>query len=123
MLTRKFAKFSALIALSVLAQTALSQVPKNDIKVLSYYSGSAAGLDSVDANQMTDIIFCFGRLEGNKFKLRRAQDTLTIRKMVSMKAQNPDLKVLLSLGGWGGCPTCSDVFATEIGRKEFTRSI
>ncbi|MBD0365650.1 MAG: glycoside hydrolase, partial [Flavisolibacter sp.] len=28
-----------------------------------------------------------------------------------------------SLGGWGGCETCSPVFATEAGRKEFARSV
>jgi len=43
--------------------------------------------------------------------------------MVSLKAKNPDLKVLISLGGWGGCQTCSDVFSSKTGRKEFTKSI
>jgi GH18 family chitinase len=32
------------------------------------------------------------------------------------------LKVILSLGGWGGCKTCSEVFSTEEGRKEFAQS-
>ncbi len=120
---KTISKFLVPGILCALVATAAAQAPKNKIKVISYYSGQAAGLDSVDVSQMTDIIFCFGRLEGNRFKVRRAQDTLTIRKMVSLKAKNPDLKVLLSLGGWGGCPTCSDVFATETGRKEFTQSI
>lgn len=118
-----FGKYILFGILCALAGTAAAQTPRNKIKVLSYYSGQPAGLDSVDVSQMTDIIFCFGRLDGNRFKVRRAQDTLTILKMVSLKAKNPDLKVLLSLGGWGGCATCSDVFATEIGRKEFTQSI
>lgn len=96
---------------------------QNKIKVLSYYSGPTAPLDSFDVNQMTDIIFCFGRLEGNKFKIRRAADTATIKKMISLKAKNPDLKVIISLGGWGGCETCSDVFSTKTGRKEFVQSI
>jgi chitinase len=42
--------------------------------------------------------------------------------MVGLKKQNPKLKVILSLGGWGGCETCSDAFFTEKGRKEFARS-
>ncbi len=119
----KFPHFLAALIFCGLTVPALSQTPKNNIKVISYYSGAAAGLDSVDVSQMTDIIFCFGRLDGNRFKMRRAQDTLTLRKMVSLKEKNPNLKVLISLGGWGGCPTCSDVFATEAGRKEFAQSI
>jgi chitinase len=43
--------------------------------------------------------------------------------MVSMKSKNPELKVLLSLGGWGGCKTCSDVFASKQGRKDFVTSV
>jgi chitinase len=33
------------------------------------------------------------------------------------------LKVILSLGGWGGCETCSDAFFTSEGRQEFARSV
>jgi len=58
----------------------------------------------------------------NRFALRSLKDTLVIQKMVAMKEKNPDLKVLLSLGGWGGCAPCSDAFATEEGRKTFIES-
>ncbi|MEP7253349.1 MAG: glycoside hydrolase family 18 protein, partial [Ginsengibacter sp.] len=37
--------------------------------------------------------------------------------------QYPNLKVMLSLGGWGGCETCSDVFSTKKGRKKFAKSV
>jgi chitinase len=43
--------------------------------------------------------------------------------MVSFKKRNPGLKVILSLGGWGGCETCSDVFSNKQGRKEFASSV
>lgn len=95
----------------------------NKIKVLSYFAGPSEMLDKYDVTKMTHIIYCFGRLNGNRFSIRSARDTATIRKMVSLKSRNPDLKVLLSLGGWGGCKTCSDVFATKQGRKDFVQSI
>lgn len=91
--------------------------------VIAYYSGSLQALDSFSANKFTHIIYCFGRLQGNRMHLRAAKDTLIIQKMVSMKQQNKDLKVLLSLGGWGGCAPCSEVFGTEEGRKEFVASV
>ncbi len=91
--------------------------------VLSYYSGSPERLDSFDAKQMTHIVYCFGHLDGSRLKIHSAKDTLTIKKMVAMKARNPELKVLLSLGGWGGCAPCSDVFATAKGREEFALSV
>ena len=106
----------------MIALPLLSQSPDR-IKVLSYYSGPAAQLDSFNVNQMTHIIYCFGRLDGNNFTVRRARDSATIMKMVSLKCKNPQLKVLLSLGGWGGCKTCSDVFATKRGRKDFVQSV
>ena len=91
--------------------------------VIAYYSGSIQKLDSFDARNFTHIIYCFGHLEGDQLKLRGAKDTAIIQKMVAMKSQNKHLKVLLSLGGWGGCAPCSEVFSTEQGRANFTTSV
>lgn len=91
--------------------------------VIAYYAGSLQKLDSFDARNFTHIIYCFGHLQGDQLKLRGANDTAIIQKMVSMKSQNKDLKVLLSLGGWGGCEPCSDVFSTAKGRANFAKSI
>lgn len=91
--------------------------------VIAYYSGSLQAIDSFSAKDFTHIIYCFGRLQGNKLKLRGEKDTLLIQKMVAMKQQNKDLKVLLSLGGWGGCATCSEVFSSATGRAEFAQSV
>lgn len=96
---------------------------QNKIQVISYYAGRPELMDSFKINQMTHIIFCFGRLNGNRFSIRSSRDSATILKMVSLKSKNPELKVLLSLGGWGGCKTCSDVFASKQGRKDFVQSI
>jgi chitinase len=51
-----------------------------------------------------------------------ARDSLTIRKLVALKKQHPNLKVIISFGGWGGCAACSEVFSTEAGRNAFTAS-
>ena len=91
--------------------------------VIAYYSGGPEGLDRYDPAEFTHIIFCFGRLKGPALHLRGMRDTLVIRRMVEMKRRNPRLKVLLSLGGWGGCAPCSEVFADAGNREAFAQSV
>lgn len=100
-----------------------SYAQQQNINVIAYYAGSPAQLDSFDAKKLTQIIFSFGHLSGNRFDIRSAGDTAAIKKMAAMKNINLDLKVLLSLGGWGGCETCSEVFAVKKNRKKFSRSV
>ena len=101
---------------------AQAQKPKKAI--LAYYSGPPERLDSFDARQMTHIVYCFGHVDSTGwFSIRSARDTAVIRKMVAMKEINPNLKVLLSLGGWGGCAPCSAAFSTKEGRKRFAGSL
>lgn len=109
-----------LCGLSVFIEPVLGQSKK---AIIAYYSGSLERLDSFDVSLVTHIIYCFGHLQGNRLHLRSLRDTAMIQKMVGLKSKNPPLKVLLSLGGWGGCKTCSEVFATEKGRNEFASSV
>lgn len=91
--------------------------------VTGYYAGPAARLDSFRLGSLTHIIYSFGHLKGNRLHIHQAADTACIRKMVAWKEKHPGLKVILSLGGWGGCETCPAVFSTRQGRREFARSV
>ena len=93
-----------------------------NMEVIAYYSGSSEGIDKYRVEDLTQIIFSFGHLKGNRLHISNARDTGRIQKLVSLKQRNPKLKVLLSLGGWGGCAPCSDVFSTAEGRNEFAAS-
>lgn len=114
-------RFIFLFLILLIALYGIAQ-PKNT-KIIAYYSGPVSELDSIDAGKLTHLIFCFGHLDGHKYKVDNAKDTAIIKKMVRLKSKNPELKVLLSLGGWGGCETCSDAFFTAEGRKTFARSV
>ena len=46
-----------------------------------------------------------------------------IEQMVALKKGHPQLKVMLFLGGWGGCETCTAAFSTAAGRKAFAESV
>jgi chitinase len=120
-------KITGIILLIVLiacfsAPGSYAQAPAK-INVKAYYHGGIARLDSFDVQKITHLIFCFGHMDGHRFKVDNAADTAIIHKMVSLKNKNPDLKVILSLGGWSGCETCSDAFSTKAGRQEFAESV
>ncbi len=95
--------------------------PKFDI--IAYYSGDGSDLDKYKWAQMSQVIYSFCHLKGNRLAVDNDKDSLVILKLVSFKKANPKLKVLLSLGGWGGCKTCSDVFSEAAGRLEFAQSV
>jgi len=105
------------------SQSKNSAVKKQPLAVIAYYAGQAAQVDSFAAEKLTHIIFSFCHLKGNQLAVDKAADTLTIQRLVALKSRNPQLKVLLSLGGWGGCETCSEVFSTDKGRAEFSQSV
>lgn len=95
----------------------------NKFQVIAYFFGSPEQAANVPAEKLTHIIFSFCHLKGNKLNVDNATDTATIKSLVGLKKKNPQLKVILSLGGWGGCETCSDVFSSASARTEFAESV
>ena len=100
-----------------------SSAQQKKISVIAYYAGPSYLLDSFQTDKLTEIIFCFAHLKGNELHINNARDTATLEKMVSLKKSNPKLKVVISIGGWGGCATCSDVFSSKKNRKAFAKSV
>ena len=87
--------------------------------VIAYYTGDSAQIDSYNVSALTHIIFSFTHLQGDSLHVSNAKDSATITKLVSLKSKYPGLKIILSMGGWGGCETCSAVFNTAEGRQTF----
>ncbi|REG99573.1 glycoside hydrolase family 18 protein [Flavobacterium aquicola] len=93
------------------------------IAVIAYYMGDDKQINEFDSSKLTHIIFSFCHLKEGKLSVDSAKDSLTIKKLVSLKGKNPDLKIMLSLGGWGGCEPCSAVFASAEKRAIFAKSV
>ena len=110
------------IAFCLITSLSSGQQPQN-FTVTAYYFGGPEKVDSLAVEKLTHIIFSFCHLTENKLTIDDEKDALAIKKLVEAKKRNKSLKVLLSLGGWGGCKTCSDVFASTAGRKEFSQSV
>src|ERR1700761_2724890 len=101
------------------AQPAIAQTTARALPIIGYYSGRSTMVDSFKVEQLSHIIFSFVHLRSDSLAVMNANDTLRIRHLVALKARNPSMKVILSLGGWGGCRTCSTVFMSKKSRKRF----
>jgi chitinase len=119
----KSVTFTALLALTTLF-AGTSSAQSYQPAVIGYYGGGKSSLlDSFATEKLTHILFSFCHLQGNRLFVSNERDTAAIRHMVELKNKNPRLKVILSMGGWGGCRTCPMVFATPEGRNEFVSSV
>ncbi len=102
------------------AEKKYKQNPNFD--VIGYFSGNEQTLDRYPIEKLSYIIYSFVHLDGNRLKIDNKQSESTIKYLVQLKKIYPDLKVMIALGGWGGCYTCSDVFSTVNGIEEFALS-
>jgi chitinase len=117
MKTMKFFFLLLLITTGITAQS------NKNLAVIAYYTGDDKQINEFEVNKLTHIIYSFCHLKEGKLNVDTAKDSLTIKYLVSLKAKNPQLKIMLSLGGWGGCENCSDVFSTPKGRERFAKSV
>lgn len=121
--------FRSLLLLATAASTALltasnpPAAPRPGMAIIAYYAGDAAGFRQYSTQGLTHIIYSFLHLKGSVFAFDNPKSEATVAALVALKTQQPQLKVMLSLGGWTGCETCSQVFSTAQGRAEFVASV
>lgn len=112
-------KWSLVLAVVCRLTTVEAQSPA----LIGYYAGDGHDLYDKEISKLTHLIWCFAHLQGDSLApVNKAQDKV-IRKMIGFKRMYPELKVMLSFGGWGGCETCSEVFSRVEGRKKFAASV
>jgi chitinase len=100
----------------------MTHAQKKSFAVFGYYAGRASMVDSFAVEKLTHLSFSFTHLKGSTNALSNAKDSAALRSCVSLKKRNPDLKVIVSMGGWTGCYSCSVVFASDSSRKIFASS-
>lgn len=94
-------------------------------KIVGYYAAwsSYAGFtpDKLDANKLTHINYAFANI-GSDFKIAMGypdKDPANFKMLQDLKKINPDLKILISVGGWTWSGRFSDAAATETSRTDF----
>ncbi|WP_017496106.1 glycoside hydrolase family 18 protein [Flavobacterium sp. WG21] len=112
----------ALILLCNFTTSTFGQKSKK-MDIIAYYTGDDKLINEYEVSKLNQIIFSFCHLKDGKLSVDSAKDSTTIKHLVSLKASNPQLKIILSLGGWGGCEPCSAAFSTAEGRLTFAKSV
>lgn len=103
--------------------TRQNEKKQDNIRVIAYCLSEGGNIDKYEIDKLTHLIFCFTNLKGNKISIKNNEDEDRLKRFIALKAKYPKLKVLVAFGGWGGCETCSDVFASDSSRKEFVTSV
>lgn len=98
-------------------------VSPDQLAVMGYYTGDGRDLDRYDFTKLTHLIFSFVYLDGNQASFRDEAAVAAYQRLLALKAEYPHLKVMLALGGWGGCEPCSEVFSSAENRRAFARSV
>lgn len=109
--------------LFLLFTNGISAQTNKKLDIIAYYTGDDKSINDYEVNKLTHIIYSFCHLKDGKLTVDNSSDSLTIKHLVSLKTKNPNLKIMLSLGGWGGCAPCSEVFSTANGREVFAKSV
>lgn len=103
-------------------------VPTSGTKVIGYYAAWAAYSsftpDKVDATKLTHINYAFANI-GSDLKIALGYpdvDPSNITKLNALKEINPNLKTIISVGGWDWSGRFSDVALTDASRTAFADS-
>lgn len=98
-------------------------------EVVGYYAGWAAYLgyapSDVPAEQLTQINYAFAAMDGDTGKLvldNPTHDKKNFQGLLALKKRNPELRIVLSVGGWDYSTYFSDVASTAKGRETFAQS-
>jgi chitinase len=114
--------FAAIIFnLTINAQTA----KQRKYIVIGYVGGYHGLVDTtmVHASKLNVINYAFVNVKNNRaFLTNLKTDTINFRYLLSLKKANPDLKVVISIGGWIWSRNFSDAVLSDTSRRAFVAS-
>jgi chitinase len=94
------------------------------IKIVGYVAGwRETDIENIDATKLTHINYAFANVVENKAVLQMPYDASNLYRLNKLKEVNPDLKILVSVGGWSWSGNFSDAALTPESRSQFVESI
>jgi len=110
----------------ILAHTFSSAAQKSKPVIIGYVGGFRANIiesSSIDAKGLSHINYAFVDVKDNRAWLHNEQtDTVNFRKLNELKNINPDVKILISIGGWTWSKNFSDAVLTDTSTQNFAQS-
>ncbi|WP_457865355.1 glycoside hydrolase family 18 protein [Salegentibacter sp. F14] len=97
---------------------------KTNKKIIGYIVGHNVDdkFAEISAQKLTHINYAFANIKNGKIIEGDPKDTQRLKKINSLKEKNPDLKVLISVGGWSWSGGFSEAVATKAARERFANS-
>ncbi len=114
-----------MLCIAVLMAVGFTPAPKPKPIVLAYVGGyrGLIDTDTIAAEKLTHINYAFVDVRQNRAWLHNlATDSTNFRKLNGLKRRNPDLKLLISIGGWSWSENFSDAVLTDTSRAAFVAS-
>lgn len=108
--------------------TAMGSKKNSDTKIVGYYPAwktySGFTPDKLDVSKLTHINYAFAYIgQDNEIKAGYPdKDFENFKKLNEFKNVNPDLKILISAGGWNWSGKFSDMASTDASRTVFAES-
>lgn len=116
--------FTMLVVLS--STNSRAQPAKQKKYIVNGYVGGYRGLvdtRAIDAKKLTHINYAFVNVKDSMAWLTNlATDSINFRKLNELKTVNPELKILISIGGWAWSENFSDAVLTPSSRKLFAKT-
>jgi chitinase len=118
---------SAVVVITLLSMACRSDkdpvVAESKTKVVVGYVPGYNGVfdvSTIDAEKLTHINFAFVNVKDSMAWLTNIEtDTVNFRMLNTLKQLNPDLKLMISIGGWAWSENFSDAVLTDHSRKKF----
>lgn len=100
----------------------LTLTAQQPYKIIAYYTGNGEAIKQWPVDKLSHIIFSFLKIQNDTLTFHNEKQENSLRQLVELKKQYPQLKIMVSVGGWGGCSFCSDLFASATHRKMFAKT-
>ena len=111
-----------LLPLFIMAATQLCSQQAGGYKIIAYYTGNGETIKQYPVEKLTHIIYSFLKLQNDTLTFQNEDQRLALQQLVQLKNKNPQLKIMVSIGGWGGCAPCSDLFSSAAHRNTFAKT-
>lgn len=113
-----------LLAACTGSRPSVDEPPEAAYRLVGYVFGPrSTDLREIDATRLTHVNYAFANVDSTAtVQFERASDPANIAQLNALRAANPDLQLLYSIGGWGWSDHFSDAALTDSSRQHFART-